>query len=412
MATNKNYSKVKKTAKKIKKKNAKLYYALIAVVLVVAIAGLIWSTQFPDSFNNAFPFFAQTDTPADPNQGTTNDGGGTGDKADYYIGNFFSSKNGAINYDVNANLEQGLNVHFIDVGQGDAIYIEFPSGKDMLIDAGTAKATQNEKLFISGDLVTSANTNLVADYIRHYNDDNVIDFLILTHTDKDHYSLLSAVFSEFQINSVYLPFVDLDELELDVPHLKRQDFDGGLNITTAGYTAIANTAFSEPNCQIKCVNGNFEVDIETAISFLVYSLDKAEYAENNLKADDANELSPICILSYAGRKIVLTGDAEEKSEKDYLKDSPTVDCDVLKVGHHGSQSSTSTEFLEDISPEYAIISAGTHSTFLHPRQATLDKFKQKGIEYYCTIDCGTIVLNIDDTGAINLYSAKDISNVA
>ncbi len=410
MAKKNTYSKVKKTASKIKKKNAKLYYALLAVVLVVAIGAVVWAVKFPDSFNSVFPFFVETEHPSD-NGGNTNppnEGNNPSGNADYYLNNFFSSKNGSILYDVDANLAQGLSVHFIDVGQGDAIYIVFPNGKDMLIDGGSAKATQNEKLFISGDVVTSANSNLVADYIKRYNADDIIDILILTHTDKDHYSLLPAVFAEFQINTVYLPYVDLDELDTTATAQERSDFDNGLAINTAGYTSIANAAFIEPNCEVKCVYGNFQIEIETAITFLVYALDKEEYAKNNLKADDANELSPICILTYAGRKIVLTGDAEEKSEKDYLSDSPTLDCDVLKVGHHGSQSSTTTEFLDDISPELAIISAGTHSTFLHPRQVTLDKFKQRGIEYYCTIDCGTIVLNVNDKGAMKLYSAKDI----
>ncbi|MEG2454184.1 MAG: hypothetical protein RSB20_04890, partial [Clostridia bacterium] len=182
-----------------------------------------------------------------------------------------------------------------------------------------------------------------------------------------------------------------------------------LMIDTKGYVEIVKMAISEPNCAVKCTQGNHKVSISDEINFNMYALEKDDYAKYKLGKDDANELSPICILSYAKRKIVLTGDAEILSENDYLDESPTVNCDVLKVGHHGSASSTSVNFLNDISPEYAIISAGTHETFKHPRLSTLEKFKASQIEYFCTIDCGTIVLKVSDDGNMSFYSARNLN---
>lgn len=379
--------KVISSAKKLKRKNKKLYYVLVATVCIIVLAVAICAYIRPDLFD-----FLNTNTDNSINTNTNTS---------------ISTINGTVIYDTTLSLDSGLRVHFIDVGQGDAIYIEFPNGKDMLIDGGSTTSTKNNKVFIDGTPIQGKNAEIVSEYVAKYNDDEDIDYLMITHPDSDHYNYLSAVFERYQVNNVYLPYAQIDDYSSTLATSEQVEmFEGGKVIKTLGYKNIVKTAFDEPDCEINCTVGNFEINIEENISFKVYSFDKEEYSLYNVKSNN-NELSPICLLEYANRRVVLTGDAEFKSEQDYLKDSPTLDCDVLKAGHHGSSTSSSEQFLDDITCEYVIISAGI-TNYGHPHEETLNKYKARNMQYFCTITYGTIVLIVDDFGKMVFVSSINV----
>ena len=155
-----------------------------------------------------------------------------------------------------------------------------------------------------------------------------------------------------------------------------------------------------------------------------YSFDEADYPsiKKNSSAENKNAVSPMCLLEYADRTIVLTGDSNEKSEK-YLMGKgyfDDVDADVLKVGHHGSKSSTMPEFLDKVDCEYAIISCGADNDYGHPTPEVLKRLEDyKDIvpdddyngfaQVYRTDEDGTVTVQIDEEGVINLIAEENDS---
>lgn len=350
---------VKSAARKLKKKNKKLYYVIVTIVVLVVIGVLVYGY-----FNGYF------DKPVKPQYG---EAGITVSETAY------------------ENAAGNLAVHFMDVGQGDGIYIEFPSGKDMLIDGGETPVN---------------NDGAMLEYLKEVNDDNKIDYLLVTHADADHCNKLVSVIEYFEIGTFYLPYATLPDYSVTTATADEiAMFEGGKGIDTATFRNLLISVFNEENSTVNVVAGNFNITVEDAVTFLVYSLDKAEYAEKGAKSN-VNEQSPICILAYQNRRIVLTGDAEKKSEADYLEDSPTLDCDVLKVGHHGSDSSSTTAFLADISCEYAVISVGLDNTYGHPHKVTLDALSTYSMTVFTTIDYGNIVAVVSVNGELSFFAEK------
>ena len=153
-----------------------------------------------------------------------------------------------------------------------------------------------------------------------------------------------------------------------------------------------------------------------------YSFDEEDYPniKNNSSAENKNAVSPTCLLEYSGKTIVLTGDSNEKSEK-YLMNKgyfDDVDADVLKVGHHGSKSSTTSEFLNKIDCEYAIISCGAGNDYGHPTPEVLNRLDTyrdlvpdddyNGFaSVYRTDEDGTVTVQIDERGIINLIADEN-----
>lgn len=280
-----------------------------------------------------------------------------------------------------------LKVHFINIGQGDAIYIQFPDGKDMLIDGGrTGSATGH---------VTS-----VLDYLKAVDTDLTLNYLMVTHPDYDHYSLLDEVIEYYDIDNFYLPYATVDWGGLSDEDTVK--FDGANLITTAAYTDFMKAAESEADANVYVNMDIFEIaGLQTGVNFRFYALSKAEYA--GLPSAERNDMSPIGILTYNNYKIVFAGDAAADANENYLEDSPTVDCDVFKAAHHGSDNEdcNSAELLDDITPEFAIICAGLNNTYdpPFPHAGTLERFSARNITAYVTYETGTVVLTVNKEGA-------------
>ncbi len=348
-------------AKKLHKKNPKLLIAIVAIVVTAAIiVGALYLVK-PEWFRGPMPESGQ------------------------------------------------LVVHYIDVGQGDCIYIAFPDGTDMLIDCGSQGGSSKYQ--------TSA-----LNCLKALNPDGKIDRVMATHSDTDHVSYLDEVLSEFQVGNVYMPNIRSNNLDKSVKiggrDVKVGDLDAGKlkkftdkdTIDTNPYTEFFIAALSEPNCNITLNIGKYEIRGQD-YTFTFYCLSQEEWDSRNLKsATQINAVSPIGILEYAGRRLVFTGDSNNGNngnEKYYCETYPYVDCDVLKVAHHGSRTSSSEEFLKHVKCEYAVISVGDGNSYGHPEQEALDRLKANGIQkIHRTDKCGNVVLTVSHTGEMAFSCEK------
>ena len=286
-----------------------------------------------------------------------------------------------------------LEVKVLDVGQGDCILITFPDGQVMVMDIGSEFGSTSPWNVIDGELKAKGI--------------DTIDYMFLSHTDYDHSREVAKLAENYQIKSFYFPVANMD--------------------TSSTWEKAYNAAKSETyveNGETKQAQFNENIGafrLETASwRMKCYSFDEADYpnVKNSSDAETKNSVSPICLLEYADRTIVLTGDANFETEeyilaKGYLNN---IDADVLKVGHHGSASSTSDEFLDKIDCEYAIISCGADNDYGHPTSQALNRLADytdvtpdddfNGFaEVYRTDEDGTITVRVDEKGVMQIASA-------
>ncbi|HJC57588.1 MAG TPA: MBL fold metallo-hydrolase [Candidatus Eisenbergiella intestinipullorum] len=247
-----------------------------------------------------------------------------------------------------------LKVHFLDVGQGDSILIQ-AGGQAMLVDAGT-----NE----SGSIVT--------DYLRSLNITR-LDYLIGTHPHEDHIGGLDDVIRSFDIGTVILP---------DAVHTTQTYEDVLDALLEKGLTATA------PRPKDVYPLGD--------ASFTILSPSE-QTAEEASETGDLNNLSVGIRLVYGSNAFVLCGDAESDSEEAMVQSGLTLKADVLKVGHHGSSTSTCSAFLAAVDPDYAVISCGKDNSYGHPHQETLDRLNAAGVSVFRTDLQGTVVAVSDGT---------------
>lgn len=311
-----------------------------------------------------------------------------------------------------------LQIHFMDVGQGDGILILFPDGRDMLIDC----ANYNDSSTVRGEIL---------DYMDDYVTDGQLDYLMLTHCDRDHVSFMDEVLEEYQVDNVFMPNVlaTHDKVaEADIPQERLALFTDEDTVDTACYADFFIAALTEPDCTVTL---NVDADEESnsvvitdgerqsdgtydgATYMLTFYCPTAEYyAESDLSsAEEKNAISPIGVLEYNGFRIVLTGDSNEINEPTFVdRIGGQLDCDVLKVGHHGSETSSTEEFLDAIDCEYAVISCNAAgNTFHHPRQTTLDRFIERDMTVYRTDNNGNIVLTVGETLTFTVEKEVDAS---
>lgn len=239
-----------------------------------------------------------------------------------------------------------LKVHIIDVGQGDSVLIE-SDNKYMLIDAGERNKSK-----------------VVIDYLENIGVKK-LDYIIATHPHSDHIGGLADVIRHFNIGRIIMP---------DVVH------------TTKTFENLLD-AISEKGLKItKAAVGN-EYSIGDA-SFVII-------APNGIDYDNLNNYSVGIKLQNGSNSFIFTGDAEVQSENEMLQNGIKLDADVLKLGHHGSSTSSSKNFLDAITPDIAIISAGEGNMYGHPHVEVLKTLKERNIKLYRTDKQGTIILETD-----------------
>lgn len=286
--------------------------------------------------------------------------------------------------DENINGQIGENLafeaHFIDVGQGDAILLRFSDGTDIMIDAGSATTG-----------ITEIRAS-VLDYLNNLGLDS-IDCMIITHPDTDHYNIAEAVMDQYEVERVIFNNV-------------------AKNQTYSGFIARADDEIEDNNYldgidadgEDYIINGN-------GFSINVYApgYDTLGNANSEYDADESNGMSPITIVSCAGRNLVLTGDAIVETEEWFMSKigGTKYDCDFLKLGHHGSVTSSSEEFLDYVDCEYAIILVDDGTKHGHPDEEVMDRLNDRSIPTYTTNTHGNIVLRVDIEGNFAFYVEKD-----
>ena len=173
-------------------------------------------------------------------------------------------------------------------------------------------------------------------------------------------------------------------------------------VSTATYANFFIAALSEPNCEIMLTIGNFTLSGE-GWKMDIFCWSQQQWDDNKVNtAYLLNGLSPVCILQYNGKKIVLTGDSNEKSYSEPARVQAMktfygidiLDCDVLKVAHHGSDTSSCDQFLDFVKCEYAIISCGLGPKHGHPRYEALDRLVERDMTLYRTDLHGSVVVKI------------------
>lgn len=250
---------------------------------------------------------------------------------------------------------KNLTVAFLDVGQGDAIFIESPTGTQVLIDGGMNDGVLREL----GKLMSFS--------------DRYIDMVLASHPDMDHIGGLLEVINRFDVGNY---------VESDVTH--------GSAVYDGLHKAVENK-----NMTPHLVERGERYDLGGGVVLDIL------FPDRSVKEVESNMTSIVARLTYGEVSFLLTGDSPKSIERYLISlDREALDIDVLKLGHHGSKTSTSEEFLKYTSPDYAIISAGKDNRYGHPNSEVTDMLKRFNIEYMNTADVGTIIFESDGQNLI------------
>lgn len=243
-----------------------------------------------------------------------------------------------------------LSVHFIDVGQGDSVFIE-ADGITMLIDSGEESASDQ-----------------VISYLRELGVEK-LNYVVATHPHADHMGGMYRVIDSFDIGEVIIP---------DIPD---EDFP---------------TAFFFDRFLDSCDSKDVDITEAEPGRFIFIGDARAEIvAPLSSKYDDLNDYSVSLFIRHGKKSFLLTGDAEQVSEKEMAESSKLRHTDVYKAGHHGSSSSSSKALLDVIEPDYAVISCGAGNSYGHPHDSVIKRLSAYTDKIYRTDLCGTIVFESD-----------------
>jgi competence protein ComEC len=248
-----------------------------------------------------------------------------------------------------------LTVAFLDVGQGDAVYIEAPSGNQMLIDGGPGKSVLRE----------------LSKVMPFY--DRSIDVVIATHADQDHVGGLPDVFKKYKVN-IFM--------------------ESGVSGDSSSYKElekiVAGASSSADEAGIKKILARRGMSVDLGDGAILQIL----FPDRDPSGMETNMSSIVAMLVYGENEFLLTGDSPIAIEN-YLVSLGGLQSDVLKTGHHGSKTSTSAEFVSAVSPQYAVISVGKNNKYGHPNQETLDTLNNFGAKILRTDELGRIIFKSD-----------------
>lgn len=249
-----------------------------------------------------------------------------------------------------------FEVHYIDVGQADSALVEC-DGEAMLIDGGN-----------------TADSSLIAAYLKQEEIDS-LDYVICTHAHEDHVGGLSGALSVAQAEHIYAPVTESDSKAYK--NFKKKTEEQGLEIEHPDAGDIISLGSSR-------------------VEFL---------GPVNEKGKDTNSTSIVMKITYGSTSFLFTGDAERDEEAEILETGANLKSTVLKVGHHGSDTSTSYPFLREVMPQYAVISCERGNSYGHPHEETLSRLNDAGVEIYRTDLNGNIVMTSDGQN-VNVVTEK------
>lgn len=317
--------------------------------------------------------------------------------------NFYSEEDNsnAIADDLNPRIpyiEGTLRIDYIDVGQGDSIFIIFPDGKCMLIDGGAAP------------ILDSGTASVIKSNIEFYGITE-IDYLMLTHPHIDHCNALDYILKTYTVREFFIPKL-LPSYGMENANRMKGYYDSKTyyNFYKQMELQIQKGAIANYNV------GTFSI-IGKDYTFDFYCSDAQYYDTLSGKSsiDELNTVSPIGFLTFNDIRYTFTGDANETTEQNFITNYVTEEnknnfqSKVLKVGHHGSQTSTTTAFLEIIQPTIAVISVGVNVAG-HPTLQVLERLNIANAKIYTTKDSGTITIT-QSNSEITFYPAIGLEHI-
>lgn len=243
-----------------------------------------------------------------------------------------------------------LTVAFLDVGQGDAIFIEAPNGNQMLIDGGRNDRVERE----------------LSSVMPFY--DRSLDVVLGTHPDADHIGGLPNILHAYDVSLVIEPGVDSD----------------------TGVAEEFEKIVQEKNIKKILARRGMKIFLDDRVYLLVL------FPDRDVFHMDTNDASIVAQLVYGDTSFLFTADSPEKIEKYLVSlDGKNLQSDVLKAGHHGSKTSTSESFLGFVSPEVSVISSGASNSYGHPHKEVLERLLRFGSTILRTDERGTIIMKSD-----------------
>ena len=344
--------------RRIKKHTArKIIIAVVVILLIVAIALGIFYAVAPEEFNalkeKLFP-----SEPSSPG--------------------------------IQPTLEGTLEMTVIDIGQGDCIFLQFPDGQTMIMDAGSEFGSTNEYDQLTAHLTLRGIDSL--------------DYVFITHSDYDHIRYMQDIFEDYEVKNIYMPRV-ADDMSATwtktVAAIEKETWtnESGETVDSEIYYTVGDFVIQGEDWTMNCHS---------------YLEDDYPSVKESSSAEVKNAVSPVCFLEYADRTIVLTGDSNERNEE-YLLERGVLDkdADVLKVGHHGSRTSTIQEFLNAVDCEYAVISYGEDNDYGHPTPELMSRLEDytdvrpdndyNGYKYvYETPKDGNVSVFVDGNGTLRI----------
>lgn len=259
----------------------------------------------------------------------------------------------------NVSSQNKMTVHYIDVGQGDSILIQV-NNKNLLIDSGP-----------------SSNRKDLLNYLENLNIKK-LDYIIATHPHEDHIGNMDTIIKRYNIGSFYSPKV----------------------ITSSNTFESMISALVDRNLKINVLKKGVKgIDLGKNVEIQVFS------PLENISSDNLNDYSPIIKITFVNNSFLFTGDAEVSTESIVLSENNNLNCDILKVGHHGSSTSTSSNFLTSVNPSVAIIPVGKNNSYGHPTPEVLSLLDSYNIRTFRTDINGTIIA-ISDGNTINISTLK------
>lgn len=241
--------------------------------------------------------------------------------------------------------DSSFEVHYIDVGQADAALV-LCDGEAMLIDGGNA-----------------ADSNLIYTYLKNHGVDH-LNYIVCTHAHEDHVGGLAGA---------------LNYATADVAYCSVKEYDSKAFSNFVKYLGNQGLSITIPNAGDTYTLGSSTVSVLGPIR----------------NSDEPNNMSIVLRIVYGETSFLFTGDAERDEESDILDAGYTLSSTVLKVGHHGSDTSTTYPFLREVAPEYAVISVGTDNSYGHPTENTLSRLRDADVKVYRTDMQGDVICTSD-----------------
>lgn len=257
-------------------------------------------------------------------------------------------------------ITSGIRFDFIDADQSDCTLITTPNGKRILVDTGMIDKAPDILGFLEEAKVKS------------------IDYLILTHPHSDHIGGAPEIMTVYDVGCIIMPDAaetgsSFDKLLAAIENERK----GGCSV----YEARVNDVYMVDGCKLK-IHGPVSTDDE-----------------------ELNNSSVIMTLKYNDFTALFSGDAEAVAEEAVLKNGANIDCDLMKIGHHGSSTSSTAEFLDAATPKVGIISCGRDNAYGHPHSEVIKSLESRGIRYYVTADSGDISV-ISDGKDYSVYTER------